>query len=351
MDLLRAPAATFALAALVAVGPRAVWADPLTDALTRGGVQPVMPVTEAVDFTLGDLAGEEVSLSDFRGKWVLLTFWATWCGPCLSEMPSLQRFSEEFADEGFVVLAVAVGSQPQEVQRTVQRHQLDFPVLIDSGDKVATRYRAWSVPLTYLVNPAGQLVGVVRGARDWSLAGNMVRELAGVEVAAAEPSQRADDAVLELPPDLVPPTAEVAVAAGEVSAGEPFELQILVRWADAGQDYRIHPPRLDLPSGVTQGATSASSSSQDGTRVLTYTVELTAEEPGTLGLEPVEIRFTPEGSDKPLATRVDAPTVVVQADRGAGAAAAAGCVVIVAAVIALGAWRRRRTTSRNEGRQ
>ena len=341
MTTLRLAFFTFAVVALAA--PRAQAADPLTDALNRGGVQPVMPVTEAVDFTLADLDGGDVSLSDFQGKWVLLTFWATWCGPCISEMPSLERFWEEFEDDGFAVVAVAVGSPQPEVQRVVQRNHLSFPVLVDAGDRVATRYRAWSVPLTYLVDPAGQLVGVVRGARDWSRAGELVRELRDLEVVSEGSYPQEKDEPVELPPDLVPPTVDVVLAPGQAVAQEPFELQILVRWADTGEDYRIHPPRLDVPAGMTQDAVSTSSSSQDGIRVLTYLVSLTADEPGSYVLDPVEVRFTPAGGSEPLATRVAGPAVIVSA-RFVSWPIVVVAVIAPVAVVALVWWSRRNRT-------
>ena len=330
------------IASVVLAASHARASDPLAAALNRGGVQPVMPVTEAVDFTLSDLQGGDVSLSDFQGKWVLLTFWATWCGPCLSEMPSLQRFWEEFGDDGFAVVAVAVGSPQQEVQQVVQRDRLSFPVLVDSGDRVATRYRAWSVPLTYLVDPAGQLVGVARGARDWSRAGDLVRELTALEVVLSGAYLPDRDEPLELPPDLVPPTVEVALASAEVEVDEPFELQILVRWSGTGEDYRIHPPRLDLPAGVSQDAVSTSSSSQDGTRVLTYLVSLTADGPGRYALDPVEVRFTPAGGSAPLATQVAGPAVIVSARGVSWPVVVAAVTALVAVCIAVLVWRGRR---------
>ena len=313
-------------------------ADDLSTLLTRNNVRPVMPVAEAVDFTLTDLEGNEVSLSDFQGKWVLLTFWATWCGPCLSEMPSLQRFWERHGEAGIAVVGVAVGSPENEVRSVVQRKGVTFPVLIDVGDRVSSRYQAWSVPVAYLVDPGGQLVGMIRGARDWSRADSLVAGLLalGGEGEAQEYGGTAEGPIA-LPADLVPPTAQVSLPTAQPVAGEPFEMLVRVAWADAGEDYRIHPPRLELPSGVEQDAVSASSSSADGTKVLTYSVSLRAEEPGSYPLDPVEIRFTPSGQDQPLAIRVAGPTAIVGAALGplrwTLPAAVAVLVVVVTAVL------------------
>ncbi len=302
--------------------------DALGDVLLRSGIRPVMPPTEAAAFTLPDLSGAEVSLSDHQGRWVLLTFWATWCGPCITEMPSLQQFHSRNADAGFSVLAVAVGSDEAGVRDLVRQQGLTFPVLLDRGDRVASTYQAWSVPLTYLVDPDGNLVGVVRGARDWADTASLVRDLAALGTGGG--SYVARDEPVELPPDLVPPTAEVVLGETPAVAGQPFEVVVRVSWADTGEDYRIHPPRLTLPDGLRQDAVSASSSSQDGTKVLTYTVSLQADAPGDYNVDPVEIRFTPDDGSQTMATRVPGPTAQV------AEVASAPVGPILAAVVLIG---------------
>ena len=343
----RHPVLLLLLAVLLAVGVvRPGAADELADVLHRHRVRPVMPPSAAVDFALEDLSGAEVSLRDHQGRWGLLTIWATWCGPCLTELPSLQRFWEVNADQGFSVLAVAVGSEAGAVQSVVKRNGLTFPVLIDAGDRVAARYQAWSVPLTYLVDPAGRLVGVVQGARDWSATAALVADLHALGLASGEglppEPEPARQAVVELPPDLVPPTATVATIGDRPMAGEPFTLQVTVRWADAGEDYRIHAPVLTLPEGLSQEAVSASSSSADGLRVLTYAISLVPAQAGTFHIDPVEIRFTPRGGSEPLATRVTGPTVEVSAAHRGMLAWLLG-VAAGAALAGIVVWRRSRS--------
>jgi peroxiredoxin len=333
-----------AAAALAWAVPLSAAGDELSDVLNRHRVRPVMPPSPAVDFTLKDISDAEVSLRDHQGRWVLLTFWATWCGPCISEMPSLQRFWEDNADQGFSVLAVAVGSDAAAVQGLVSRQGLTFPVLLDVGDRVAARYQAWSVPLTYLVDPAGRLVGVVQGARDWAATRSLVADLNALGLASDEgPPPAASPARIELPLDLIPPTATVELATERPVLGEPLSLLVKVSWAGTGEDYRIHPPHLGLPDGLRQEAIAASSSSADGRRVLTYTVSLLPEQAGTFDLGPVEIRFTPEGGTEPLATRVAGPSIPVR--EGSSGVLLPGLVAVVvlgAILVSAVVWRSKR---------
>ena len=329
----------------VAIGlaaPGSIRAQPaMGDVLLRAGIRPVMPPTEAAAFTLPDLSGNEVALSDFQGQWVLLTFWATWCGPCIAEMPSLQQFHSRNTDAGFAVLAVAVGSDEGGVRDLVRQQGLTFPVLLDRGDRVASTYQAWSVPLTYLVDPEGNLVGVVRGARDWAGTEALVKDL--VALGSGGGAYAARDEPVELPPDLIPPTAAVMLGESPAVAGQPFELLVKVSWADTGEDYRIHPPRLTLPQGLRQDAVSTTSSSQDGTKVLTYTVSLQADEPGDYTVDPVEIRFTPDDGSQPMATRVPGPTARVgEAASAPGGLILAGIALVGAALAVVAVIQRRR---------
>ena len=91
----------------------------------------------APDFQLPDLDGQSVSLSDLRGKPVLLNFWATWCGPCRNEMPYIQAVYDEWSVRGLVVLAVDIDESPSQVQEFMESNRLSFPVLLDADGMVA----------------------------------------------------------------------------------------------------------------------------------------------------------------------------------------------------------------------
>ncbi len=115
------------------------------------------PVTgaPAPDFTLNDLASKPVTLSSFKGRIVLINFWATWCGPCLIEMPAIQKRYEAFQDQGFVVLGVDADEPISDVETFVHTLNLTFPVLLDPGATVNDLYRVRGLPTTYIVDRDG----------------------------------------------------------------------------------------------------------------------------------------------------------------------------------------------------
>jgi len=121
----------------------------------------------APDFTLADLNGRRVRLEDLRGKVVFLNFWATWCPPCVLEMPTMEKLHGEFGSKGLVILAVNFRESPEQVKTFLKKHQLTFTTLLDPKGRVFKLYQAWSLPTTTIVNKKGQAVGKVIGYRDW----------------------------------------------------------------------------------------------------------------------------------------------------------------------------------------
>ena len=99
------------------------------------------------DFTLEDLAGNEVRLSDLRGKVVLVNFWATWCGPCRMEMPILQRFERTHADKGVIVLAVSTDrfNDRSQIKPFLEENNFDFKVLLEDPEQL-TGYDYQGIP-------------------------------------------------------------------------------------------------------------------------------------------------------------------------------------------------------------
>ncbi len=139
--------------------------DPLYTAL--GMRRPAEPAA-APDFTLLTLDGRPAQLREFRGKLVLLNFWATWCAPCLQEMPSMERLYQTFKQTDFVLLAVSMDHQGEGVARPfVDNLKLNFPILLDNTLEVSRQYSVRGLPTSYLIDPDGLLIGVVIGARDW----------------------------------------------------------------------------------------------------------------------------------------------------------------------------------------
>jgi len=119
----------------------------------------------APDFTLETLQGETVTLSDLRGKAVVVNLWASWCPPCRAEMPALQAAYEADRDRGLEILAVDMTYQDteQDALRFIQEFGLTFPIALDRDGTVARQYLLRALPSTFFVGPDGVITKVVIG--------------------------------------------------------------------------------------------------------------------------------------------------------------------------------------------
>ena len=123
----------------------------------------------APEFALTDLLGETHHLSDYRGKAVFLNFWATWCPPCRSEMPSIERAYRELKGRGLAVVAVSLDSDVRSVvERFVKDLALTFPILLDPRGTSVQTYRLPGLPVSLLIDRNGRFVWQEWGARDWN---------------------------------------------------------------------------------------------------------------------------------------------------------------------------------------
>lgn len=118
----------------------------------------------AQDFTLVDLEGNKVSLSDFKGKKVFLNFWATWCPPCKSEMPEIEKVYQETKDSDLVILAVEIGEPLDTVKTFIDDNNYNFKVLLDSDQAVATNYGISAIPTSFFIDEQGNIVSKKIGA-------------------------------------------------------------------------------------------------------------------------------------------------------------------------------------------
>jgi peroxiredoxin len=152
------------LLALTAVSARAH--DPTLHGFS---LVPFEPPFAAPAFTADALEGGRASLASYRGRHVLLNFWATWCAPCLEEMPSMDALYRDYRDRGLVVVAISSDREGAAVvQDFVERLGVSFPVLLDPQGAVAAQYGARNLPVSFVLDPGGRVVAAAQGARDWN---------------------------------------------------------------------------------------------------------------------------------------------------------------------------------------
>lgn len=119
--------------------------------------------TSAEDFRLVDLEGKGHSLSQYRGKVVLVNFWATWCKPCTTEMPAMQTTYEKLRDKGFVVLAINELEDEPKVREHIKQHGHTFPVLMDRDNKVANQFGVFGLPVSVFIDEKGVVQEYIKG--------------------------------------------------------------------------------------------------------------------------------------------------------------------------------------------
>ena len=126
----------------------------------------------APNFTFPGLDGKMVSLADYRGQVVLVNIWATWCPPCVDEMPSMEKLYQELKEEGFEILAVSIDESGSEaVGPFVTKHKLSFPVLLDPRGEIKALYQVTGIPESYIIDKKGIVVEKIVGPRNWAASG------------------------------------------------------------------------------------------------------------------------------------------------------------------------------------
>ncbi len=119
--------------------------------------------TSAEDFRLVDLEGKQQSLSQYRGKVVLVNFWASWCKPCTTEMPAMQTTYDKLREKGFVVLAINELEDEPKVREHIKQHGHTFPVLMDRDNKVANQFGVFGLPVSVFIDEKGVVREYIKG--------------------------------------------------------------------------------------------------------------------------------------------------------------------------------------------
>lgn len=134
---------------------------------------------DAPALRLADAQGRERALTEWRGKTVVVNFWATWCEPCREEMPSLERLKGRFAGKPFDVVAVNVGESPERVARFTRDVPVTFPIVYDRDSAAAKLWKVRGYPTSYVIGPDGRIRYYFVGELDWA-SDEVVRVIEGV---------------------------------------------------------------------------------------------------------------------------------------------------------------------------
>lgn len=126
-----------------------------------------MDHTPAPLFTLSTLEGGKVALKEFRGKLLMLNFWASWCVSCREEMPAMERLYQRYKDQHFVILGVNIKDEKKSAISFVKELKITFPIAFDPKGEVGLVYGAWGIPTTYLIDDNGLALARVVGSADW----------------------------------------------------------------------------------------------------------------------------------------------------------------------------------------
>ncbi|MDX2505640.1 MAG: TlpA disulfide reductase family protein [Gammaproteobacteria bacterium] len=122
---------------------------------------------DAPEFTLQDMEGVSHQLSDYKGKPVIINFWATWCPPCRAEMPSMERAWSKIKEQGIAMLAVNVGEDEDTIFTFLGDYPANFTILLDSSGETAEQWPVKGLPTTFVLSPDGKIAYRAIGGREW----------------------------------------------------------------------------------------------------------------------------------------------------------------------------------------
>ncbi len=134
---------------------------------SKQGLTKLSKPIAAPNFTLIDMEGEKHQLSDYKGKTVIVNFWATWCPPCRAEMPSMEKAWHKIKDQGIAMLAINVGEDEDTIFTFLGDYPANFTILLDQNSKVSELWPLRGLPTTFIVDPKGIIVYQAIGGREW----------------------------------------------------------------------------------------------------------------------------------------------------------------------------------------
>jgi peroxiredoxin len=138
------------------------------DLFQKVGAKQMKVKKMAPNFSLEDLNGQKVELKNFKGKVIFLNFWATWCGPCKEEMPSMESLWQWFKGKDFLLLSISVDYEGvKSIKEYVEKQRYTFRVLIDPQCQTIDLYEVKAIPTTLIIDKKGQIVAVATGPKNW----------------------------------------------------------------------------------------------------------------------------------------------------------------------------------------
>jgi peroxiredoxin len=229
----------------------------------------VSRVHEKLNFTLVTMDDREVTLADYRGKIVLVNFWATWCGPCVQETPALVRLYQKYKKRGFVVIGVARSSEESQVNEFIERFSIPYPVGRDTTGEIGNRYQIFSLPTSILFSPAGKVQRKFQGF------GEGVEELIDRElqmlldpVPAQQKNQRLEEAFVDEPERETQPRAKQRLSAAKPIPPTPLQLESTVEdRPKAGASVPLRPFAKPVPMPSEAGIAEKSSDSGEAEEI------------------------------------------------------------------------------------
>ena len=132
------------------------------------GVLKVPHIAPPVDFSLLDLNGNKVSLSDFKGKIVFLNFWTTWCPGCRIEMPAMEKLHKRLKDKDFAMVSINIQEPASVIKKLFKDYKLTFTALLDSKGELSDPFGIRAIPTTFILNKDGGMIGKALGPREWN---------------------------------------------------------------------------------------------------------------------------------------------------------------------------------------